>query len=293
MTLYHQAAALLVTFIWGTNFVLIRHALDELEPFTLAALRFLFVAFPLVFLLPRPKVEWRYIISYGLFIGVGQFGLLFWAMQADITLGLASLLIQLQVFFTVLFAVIVLNEAVSRPQMFAMLVSLVGLIIIIFNTNAATTLTGVAIVLVAAMSWASGNLIIKRIGKVDSLAFLAWSSLFSIPPLTFAAIYIGGLQEVLTSMAQASWSAWATVLWQSVGNMLIGYGLWNMLLHRYSAASVLPWALLVPVFGMSASWLLLGEAMPWWKLFAMLLVVVGLALNLAGDLKRFAKGNIS
>jgi O-acetylserine/cysteine efflux transporter len=117
MSLIHQTAALLVTFIWGTNFVLLRYALDELAPFTLAALRFLFVAFPLVFFLPKPKTAWKYIVGYGLLIGVGQFGLLFWAMQEDITPGVASLLIQLQVFFTVLLTVLNLKESVSRLQL--------------------------------------------------------------------------------------------------------------------------------------------------------------------------------
>ena len=288
MTLYHQAAALLVTFIWGTNFVLIRYALDEIGPFTLAALRFLFVAFPLVFFLPIPNAQWRYIIAYGLLIGVGQFGLLFWAMQGDITPGLASLLIQLQVFFTIILTVINLKESVSVRQVMAMALSFCGLILIILNSNEATTIVGVAIVLTAAMSWASGNLIIKRIGKVNGIAFLAWSSLFAIPPLALTAFYLKGVAEVFTSIGQASWYAWATIFWQSVGNMLIGYGLWNMLLQRYSAASVSPWALLVPVFGMSTSWLWLGESMPWWKLLAMTLIVAGLALNIAGDLKKFA-----
>ncbi len=290
MSLIHQAAALLVTFIWGTNFVLLRYALDELAPFTLAALRFLFVAFPLVFFLPKPKIAWRYIASYGLLIGVGQFGLLFWAMQADITPGVASLLIQLQVFFTVLLTVFSLKETVSKLQWVAMTIGFVGLLVVVLNTNEATTAAGVIIVLVAAFSWASGNMIVKHIGAVDAFAFLAWSSLFSIPPLAFMAIYQTGLTDVVSSVANASWFAWATILWQSIGNMLIGYGVWNMLLHRYPAASVSPWALLVPVFGMGASSLLLNEAMPWWKLLAMMLILTGLALNVAEDLRQNRRG---
>ena len=290
MSLIHQAAALLVTFIWGTNFVLLRYALDELAPFTLATLRFLFVAFPLVFFLPKPKISWRYIASYGLLIGVGQFGLLFWAMQADITPGVASLLIQLQVFFTVLLTVFSLKETVSKLQWVAMTIGFVGLLVVVLNTNEATTAAGVIIVLVAALSWASGNMIVKHIGAVDAFAFLAWSSLFSIPPLAFMAIYQTGLTDVVSSVANASWFAWATILWQSIGNMLIGYGVWNMLLHRYPAASVSPWALLVPVFGMGASSLLLNEAMPWWKLLAMMLILTGLALNVAEDLRQNRRG---
>ena len=290
MSLIHQTAALLVTFIWGTNFVLLRYALDELAPFTLAALRFLFVAFPLVFFLPKPKTAWKYIVGYGLLIGVGQFGLLFWAMQEDITPGVASLLIQLQVFFTVLLTVFSLKETVSKLQWVAMTIGFVGLLVVVLNTNEATTAAGVIIVLVAALSWASGNMIVKHIGAVDAFAFLAWSSLFSIPPLAFMAIYQTGLTDVVSSVANASWFAWATILWQSIGNMLIGYGVWNMLLHRYPAASVSPWALLVPVFGMGASSLLLNEAMPWWKLLAMMLILTGLALNVAEDLRQNRRG---
>ena len=290
MSLIHQAAALLVTFIWGTNFVLLRYALDELAPFTLAALRFLFVAFPLVFFLPKPKTAWKYIVGYGLLIGVGQFGLLFWAMQEDITPGVASLLIQLQVFFTVLLTVLNLKESVSRLQLVAMTIAFLGLLAVVLNTNEATTAVGVIIVLIAALSWASGNIVVKHVGEVDAFAFLAWSSLCSIPPLAFLAIYQTGLTEVVSSMANASWFAWATVLWQSIGNMLIGYGVWNILLNRYPAASVAPWALLVPVFGMTTSWLWLDEAMLWWKLLAMMLIVAGLALNITEDLRRNGRG---
>ena len=68
-------------------------------------------------------------------------------------------------------------------------------------------------------------------------------------------------------------------------NTLIGYGLWNTLLNHYSAATVTPWALLVPVFGMSASAVLLAEPLPWWKLLAMALIFSGLALNMYANRK--------
>ncbi len=279
MTIYHQGIALLVTFIWGTNFVFIRYALDELEPFTLAALRFLFVAIPLVFFLPRPKVLWRYLIAYGCLIGVGQFGLLFWAMQQDITPGLASLIIQLQVFFTVFLTLVTLKERINPLQIVALVICFVGLGLIILNTDDQTTLLGVLVVLVAAFSWACGNLIVKVAGKVDTFAFLAWSSLFSAPPLLLLAGYMQPVEAILESIMTVSLPGWLAVLWQSVGNTIIGYGLWNILQHRYPAATISPWALLVPVFGMSTSWILIDEAMPWWKLTAMALIVAGLALN--------------
>jgi O-acetylserine/cysteine efflux transporter len=83
---------------------------------------------------------------------------------------------------------------------------------------------------------------------------------------------------MLAAMQQASALVWGSVLWQAVGNTLFGYGVWNWLLSRHPAALVTPMALLVPVFGMSASALVLGEALQPWKGQAALLVLVGLAV---------------
>lgn len=283
MKISHQFIALLVAFIWGTNFVFIRYGLDELEPFTFAALRFVLVAFPLIFIFPKPQTSWLNLASYGLFIGFGQFGLLYWVMQSNISPGLASLILQMQVFFTVLLAFLVFHETVKRLQIAAFGLSFFGLAFIYAYTDGQTTQLGVLVALLAAASWACGNLVVKRAGAIDIMGFLVWSSLFSIPPLALMAWYFEGLQGVVENIADASWKAWAVVLWQSFGNTIIGYGLWNMLLNRYSAATVTPWALLVPVFGMSASAVMLGEPMAWWKLTAMFLICAGLALNMLAN----------
>jgi len=276
---FHQLVAVLVTFIWGTNFVIIRYGLDELEPFSFAALRFALVAFPLVFFLPRPKTSWLNLASYGLFIGFGQFGLLYWVMQENITPGLASLILQMQVFFTVLLARPFMGEKVRPGQVLALCLSFSGLALIFLHSDGQTTRLGVAVALVAAASWACGNMVVKKAGAVDILGFIVWSSVFSLPPLILMAWYSEGVDGILLNIQEASWITWTAVLWQSIGNTLIGYGLWNLLLNRYSAAIVTPWALLVPVFGMSASAVLLAEPLAWWKLQAMALIFSGLALN--------------
>jgi len=85
---------------------------------------------------------------------------------------------------------------------------------------------------------------------------------------------------MVASMRNASLAAWAGVAWQSWGNTLFGYAAWNWLLSRYTAATVTPLALLIPVFGMGASALWLGEPLPAWKIVAAGLVISGLALNL-------------
>lgn len=279
MPLAHQFLAIVVAFIWGSNFVVIHHGLLAFPPLTFATLRFIFVAIPLVFIFAKPDTSWRQLAAYGLFIGCGQFGLLFWAMNDDITPGLASLIIQMQIFITILLAMAIHSEVLAQRQLLALLVCFAGLSIIIFNTDEYTTVSGVVITLAAATSWAAGNLVAKGAGKVNILAFLSWSSLFAVLPLALLALYFEGWPAMSDGIASAGTSAWGVVLWQSIGNTLIGYGLWNMLLARHPAAVVTPWALLVPVFGMSASALLLAEPMPWWKLLAMLVMLLGLGLN--------------
>ncbi len=280
MRLNHLLLALLVTFIWGTNFVFIEIGLRELPPFLFAALRFLLVALPLVFILARPAVKYTQLASYGVLIGFGQFGLMYWAMQDDITPGLASLVIQIQVFFTILLAAAFLREAIHPGQWFALGICALGLALIMLYTDGQTTLTGLAVILVAALSWAGANLIVKQCGAVDIIAFIAWSSLFAAPPLLGMSLYLEGWETLRDSLSNAGINSWAVLIWQSIGNTLLGYGLWNMLLNRYKAAVVTPWALLVPIFGLAASALSLGETMPWWKWAAALLIISGLLLNL-------------
>lgn len=280
MSLIHQLQALLVTTIWGTNFVFIHIGLQELPPFTFATLRFALVAFPLVLFFPKPNIPWKYLIAFGVLIGFGQFGFLFWAMQGDITPGLASLVVQTQVFFTIFLAIWLFSENIKLIQVLALIISFLGLALIGLYTDGQTTILGIVMVLIAALSWACGNLTVKKAGKVDLIAFLAWSSIFSVPPLLIMALWIEGSELMISSISQASYKAWAVVVWQSVGNTLIGYGLWNSLLHRYPAAAIAPWALLVPVSGMSASAVFLNEGLPWWKLLAATLILSGLIINL-------------
>jgi O-acetylserine/cysteine efflux transporter len=213
-------------------------------------------------------------------IGAGQFGLLFVALRADITPGLASLVVQIQVFFTIGLAMALNGERVRGFQWLALVLAASGLAVIALHTDASTTLLGLALVVLAALCWAAGNLVAKRAGRVDMLGFMVWSSLFAVPPLLLMSLLMEGPQAMATGLAAAGPSVWAAVFWQSLGNTLFGYGAWAWLLARHPAATITPMALLVPVFGIGASALWLAEALPAWKLAAAALVLAGLALNI-------------
>ena len=281
----HAVLALAVVAVWGTNFPIIRIALDGMPPLTLATLRFVFALLPAAFVLPRPQVPWRDLGAYGVLIGAGQFGLLFVAMQGRISPGLASLVVQTQVFFTIGLAMLAVRGSghVERPrphQVVALGLAAAGLLVIALNVDGHTTPLGIAMVLGAAFSWAAGNIVSRRAGRVNMLAYVVWASLFSAPPLLLLALLLEGPARMLHGVQHAGAATWAAVLWQSVGNTLFGYAAWGWLLLRHPAATVVPWALLVPVFGMATSAWWLGEPLPAWKLAAAGLVVAGLALNL-------------
>ena len=274
--------ALAVVAVWGTNFVFIRLGLDTLPPLLFAALRFTLAALPLVFFLKRPAVPWRDLALYGLFIGVGQFGLLFIAIDGLIAPGLASLVVQVQVVFTIGLAMRGTGERPTTVQYAALALAVAGVGIILAHTGGSTTPLGVALVVGAALGWSLGNMVQRRAGRVDMLAFVVWSSLFAIPPLFALAFLFEGGPRIAAALAAAGPVVWAVVAWQSVGNTLFGYGAWGWLLARYPAASVAPMALMVPVFGMGSAALLLGEPLPAWKLGAAALIIGGLAVNLFG-----------
>jgi O-acetylserine/cysteine efflux transporter len=276
----HALLALAVVAIWGTNFVVIKVALASLPPLLLATLRFTLAFVPAALFVARPPVAWRTLAAYGTLIGAGQFGLLFVAMRADITPGLASLVIQTQVFFTIGLAMAYGRERLRRVQAGALALAATGLGLIAWHTDASTTPLGLGLVLAAALAWAAGNTVAQRAGKVPILGFMVWSSLFAVPPLLALSLWIEGPGAIAQGLAASGWATWAAVLWQAVGNTLFGYGAWAWLLARYPAATVSPMALLVPVFGIGASALWLGEALPAWKLGAATLVIAGLALNL-------------
>lgn len=274
----HLLLALAVMAVWGTNFVVIRVALAHLPPLFLALLRFTFAFLPMALFVKRPAVPWRQLAAYGLLIGAGQFGLLFIAMKSDISPGLASLVIQTQVFFTIAMAVIAGGEKIRAFQWLALVLAVSGLGLILLHAGAAVTPLGLGLTLLASMSWAGGNWVARR-GGVNMLAYVVWASVFAIPPLLLLSLIFDGPAAIVRGVREAEPATWAAVLWQSLGNTLFGYAAWGWLLSRYPAATVTPLSLLVPVFGMASSAVFLGETLTAWKITAAALVLSGLALN--------------
>lgn len=274
--------ALAVVTIWGVNFVVIKIGLADLPPVLFTALRFLFAALPLMFFVKRPQTSWPLVCAWGLFQFALQFTLLFSGMRLGLPAGLASLVIQLQVFFTIGLAVLTLGERVQGFQLAGALIAFGGMGLVALHLDGQASLTGFVLVVLAGLCWAIANIVTKKMGQVDALPLVVWGSLVSTPPLLLASWLMEGHPAWQAAAHAFGWKSLATVLFQAYPNTILGFGIWSLLMRKYAAASIAPFALLVPVAGMTSAALLLGESLAWWKIVAGMLVLSGLALNQFG-----------
>ncbi len=274
--------AAVVIVAWGVNFVIIKVGLDGVPPMLLGALRFMLAAFPAILFIRRPDMPLRWLLAYGLTISLGQFAFLFSAMYAGMPAGLASLVLQAQAFFTLGFAALFIGESVRRSSLIGLVVAAAGLLLIGSESGRAFTLAGFVLTLCAAAMWGLGNVVTKRIGKVNLVSLVVWGSL--IPPLPFLALslLLEGPAQIETALRSISLNSILAIAYLAFVATLLGYGLWSRLLSRYPASQVAPFSLLVPVVGLSSAWLFLGEALSAVQWVGAAIVMLGLLINVFG-----------
>lgn len=281
-------SALVVVLAWGVNFVVIKVGLHGVPPLLLGALRFLLAAFPAVLFVKRPKMPLRWLLAYGATISFGQFVFLFTAMYVGMPAGLASVVLQAQAFFTLVFAAIFLGERFRAQNVIGLLIAASGLAVIGLQSSSAgsgaqaMTVAGFLLTLCSACMWALGNIVTKKAGKVDLVGLVVWGSL--IPPLPFLTLsyLIEGPQRIETALGGIGVDSIGAIVYLAFVATILGYSLWSRLLSRYPASQVAPFSLLVPIVGLAAAALLLGERLSAAQIGGAALVMAGLAVNVFG-----------
>jgi len=274
--------ALAIMLVWGVNFMAIKWGVAEVPPLLLSSLRYIVATLPAIFFVKRPQVALGMLVAYGFAVGVGQFGLLFSAIHLGMPAGLASLVLQLQTFFTIGLAVLLLGERPRGPQLAGALVALVGIGIIAVEKLEGAAIWPLLMTVLAAGSWAIANIVVKKLGKVDMFGFVVWSSLVPPIPLFLLSLLFEGPGAIPFALGHITWLGIGSLLFVGWISTDFGYGAWSLLLGRYPASTVAPFTLLVPIVGLSTGALILGEAMTGFDWLGSILVFVGLLLNVFG-----------
>ncbi len=287
ITPIHFALILFVVFNWGLSFVVIHFGLQGMPPLLLATLRFALAAFPLVFFVRRPNVSSIWFAAYGICTGVIQFGVAFTAMNIGISAGLASLVIQMNGFFTVILSSVFFAEQIKWFQWLGLGVAFSGIALIGTTKDSSATLPAILLMLIAALGWAGANLVVRRVSsfvpKPDLFAFAVHGNAYApLPLLGFSLLLEGGVRD-WDALSHLSLLSGLSALYLAWIATVVCFGAWAFLIGRYSASQIAPFSLLVPVFGMVLSALMLGEQFTSIKLFAAFLVVLGLIINVFGS----------
>jgi O-acetylserine/cysteine efflux transporter len=280
MPVRHVLLAAAVAVVWGINFVVIDVGLDNFPPLLFAALRFTLVALPAVFLVPRPDAGWRDVVLVGTFLSAGQFGLLFVGMDQGMPAGLASLVLQLQAAFTALFAVALLHERLNPGQVLGAAVAFAGIGLIGAGRSAGIPNVALALTVAAAASWGLGNVFTRRAQATNAVSLVVWSSLVPPIPLALLSLRFDGADAIGDALAGIDAGGLLALVYIVVLSTFFGYGTWTWLLKRHPASRVAPFTLLVPVVGILAAWIALGERPNGAEWAGAAVVLVGLALTM-------------
>lgn len=290
MSIRDKFLALFVVIVWGVNFVIIKFGLDGIPPFLLGGLRFLFVLFPALLFIPRPKVPAKYLLMYGLSINFGQFAFLFSAIKLGMPAGLASLVLQSQAFFTLALCALFFKEQIRFNHVVGMIIAGIGIVVLAMGQESVANFTAIGFVLTlfAAFSWASGNVVNKQIGKVSqggsAFSIVVWSAAVPILPFFLCSYLFEGQEAIVNSLVHIDMKGIFSIAYLSLISSILGYSIWGSLLSRYETWRVAPLTLLVPVVGLATAWLVLDETLSFTQISGVILVMLGLLINVFGAL---------
>ncbi|MFH8386319.1 EamA family transporter [Kitasatospora sp. NPDC018058] len=275
----HIALAVLVAAVWGLNFVLIHVGLDSFPPLLFCALRFAVVAVPAVFFVGPPKVAWRWVLAVGLVLGVVKFGLLFLGMHAGMPAGLSSLVLQGQAGFTALFAAALLRERPGGQRLLGLAIAFAGIALSAFDQGLGGPLGAFVLVVLAAVAWGLSNVLTRKAAPPDALRWMVWVSAVPPLPLLGLSLLVEGPDADLRALRGITLGGLGAIGYVGLVSTLFGFVAWSYLLRSHDATAVAPYSLLVPVFGMSSAWLLLGERITPQAGAAALLVIAGIGIT--------------
>ncbi|WP_087024637.1 EamA family transporter [Thaumasiovibrio subtropicus] len=268
--------AVLVMAVWGFNFVMIKLAATAVNPLMMTAARFALAVFPLVFFIPRPQVQWRYLVAYGVVFGVGVWGMASWSITVGLGAGVSSVLLQTNVLFGIIIGVLFYKDTLTAQKLLGSILAVSGLGVLLIATQGEFSYFGLVLIAVSAMCWTASGMIVKASGVKQAFAFNIWGMLFAPLPLILFAVGIHGGEVIAETVNLWRLDTTVAVLFQAYPTTLFGYWVWNKLLLKYPFSTVSPLTLLTSVFGLLSGYLILGEALNTLQTLACVLFLGGI-----------------
>ena len=274
----HLLLAIVIAAVWGFNFVIIKVGVAAVPPFLLTGLRFLLCAVPAVFFIQRPNVSWRYVAGFGLMLSIGQFVFLFLAVYLGMSASLASLVLQLQAFFTMFFAIFALREIPKPVQLLGACLAFGGIGLIALKRWSGPDALPLILCVIGAAGWGASNIIAKLAKPQNAVNFVVWASLAAPLPLFAMSWIFESHNKISAVFWHPTWLGTIAIFYLAYLSTLFGYSAWNYLLNRYPAGTVAPFSLLVPLFGIASGIIVLGEGFDRFEIAGAALVIAGLVV---------------
>ena len=293
-TLYIPALATIIAFVWGANFIVINELLEYVGPLTILTIQFI-ACLPFAFFVKRPK-GYGYVVLWGLTAGIGQYGLQIKGLSLGVSPGIASVLLQLQAFFTPVLLSIFLKQKFDFMLVPILCLGFIGVYLLatVESKENPTYLLAIILLILASFSWALGNITIAKMDlNVSSLPMFAIvihaGAVVSLPMLIWSSLDEGLITQQINAYSfMEQIYVFILFLWVLFA-YLAGYYLWNTLIQKHGGNKVAKYSLLVPVFGLLLSNLFYATFITNTQIAGIL--IVGIALIISNYLDQTEEQN--
>jgi O-acetylserine/cysteine efflux transporter len=231
---------------WGGNFFTSKLALREFPPLLFTGLRLALLGLLLVAFVKRPPKGqgWR-LIAVGLCNGVLHFAIGFWALRQSVTVASPSIVLQSYVPISALLAWAMLGERLDGRRSVAIAVSFLGVMVLGFDPVVLQTPMALAMMLVSAFFLSLGTVLMRPLKGLDVFSQQGWTAIIAVGPLFGLSLLLEPVGVAM--LREASWVAWAGVVYSAVIASLVGHGIFFVLTQRHPVAQVTPWLLISPL----------------------------------------------
>jgi O-acetylserine/cysteine efflux transporter len=260
--------------LWALSYVMAKPAIAHFPALFMVGLAYGVGALILLRQSLKTKTAWWAMFAIAAFGGTIQSALIFAGLNR-LPASTAILVVQSQVPFAVLSAWAICGERPDLRRLLGVAIVLIGIVLIAGAPEAVSALDALALVLLGTLSWGISQALVRALGRDDGPTTIGALTLYAAPQLIVASLFLETGQ--LESLQTATWDVWIAVIVLALGGYVVAYSIWYGLMQRYRVDQVTPFALLMPLVGVLAGAIILGEHLSVWVGLGGLVVIGGLA----------------